>query len=93
MNFNSQRGSPSKYRMRGLRFSTFTRRVTLLLEVLSSPEIGSTPISRDFGPASPQLKTRVSLCNWPSDLSVTSCEASTLPLSRTLSLALLPESP
>ena len=39
------------------------------------------------------MNTSVSVCNWPSSLKVTSCETSTLPLSRTVSLLLLPESP
>ena len=44
-NLNSQRGSPSRYRMRGLRASTFTSRVTRLLRGFSSFGSGSMEAS------------------------------------------------
>ncbi len=79
--------------MRGLRASTLTRRVIALLRMFSSPGSGSMPIEKVFDPASPQLNTNDSVRSRPSEASVTSRLASTFPLSRTLSLARLPENP
>jgi hypothetical protein len=65
--------------MRGLRLSTFTSLVTLLLRGFSSPGSGSMEASMVFTPAGPALNSTDSVCSTPSPLSVTSREARTFP--------------
>ena len=80
--------------MRGLRVSTLTRRRDLVVAGVLLAGEGIHARSRaSSAPASPQLKTRDSVCSCAIGLEVDFLDASALPPSRTLSLAFVPEKP
>ena len=63
MNLNSQRGSPSIYRMRGLRPSTFTRRSQRVIRrILFRPPAARSRSESSSAPASPALNCNCSVC-------------------------------